>query len=140
MAQELIISAVANLQLDAIEKFLKNGHDGKEARSLAVLDCVRTITQDNQMAYEVMVAFATTPESYNKVRKLGVQKTYKEYVISIKRTLKFASVVSMMKTKKLVASYLATMDLSRYEAKMLRQSLLDEIERASSSRKKLRTH
>lgn len=139
MAQDLIISAVANLQLEAIEKFLKEGHDGKMARSLAVLNSVRKITEDNQMAYEVMVAFAITPESYNKLRKLGVQKTYKEYVESMKRTLKFASVVSMMKTKKLLVSYLATMNLSQYEPKILRQSLLDEIELGSSSRKRQRT-
>jgi hypothetical protein len=139
MARDLIISAVANLQLDAIEKFLKEGHDGKHARGLAVLNSVRKITQNNQMAYEVMVAFAITPESYNKLRKQGVEKTYKEYVESMKRTLKFASVVSMMKTKKLLVSYLATMDLSQYEPKILRQSLLDEIELGSSSRKRQRT-
>lgn len=139
MARDLIISAVANLQLDAIQKFLKEGHDGKQARGLAVLDSVRKITQNNQMAYEVMVAFAITPESYNKLRKQGVEKTYKEYVESMKRTLKFASVVSMMKTKKLLVSYLATMDLSQYEPKILRQSLLDEIELGSSSRKRQRT-
>jgi hypothetical protein len=127
ISSSLAIRAAANLQLSVLQQCIKKGLEGKSARKVAIVICAKMVAKDKNMAYLLLVQFATSSSAYTKMTKHGLKTSYELYVMDTKNALKFAIAQSKSKILQLLVTYFARMDLSVYHQRGLRNHVLREL-------------
>lgn len=119
------VVAINNLLISVHERCLKEGLSADKAKNYAISICSELMANDVEMAYKVMLAFATSDEAFQKAFPNGGPATYKLFVRHMKKCCKVSS-LSFTRSKIAIAMFLKTLslDLKRSD---LEKRILDEL-------------